>query len=124
MTGETLRTMVLDKDAELRRGAVLAMAMKDDKTHLPDLIEAFYDGKDDMVRIFVAMSDTAEQSGKIATDAAYTLAIASRYEIERRLGHRARVTFLIGRRGGSQTLDAGLHADRAGRPPLDGARAA
>jgi len=81
--------------------------------HLPDLIEAFYDGRDDVVRIFVAMSDTAEQSGKIATDAAYTLAIASRYEAERRIGHRARVTFLIGAgragfRGGFDPANEGV----------------
>jgi phosphoenolpyruvate carboxylase len=50
------------------------------------------------------MSDTALQSGKIATDAAYTLAIAGREEAERRLAAHARrigepapsVTFLIG----------------------------
>ncbi len=76
--------------------------------HLPDLLEAFYlalergSGAADLptpgdlphlastaprpiVRVFVAMSDTAEQSGKIATDAAYTLAIAGRDEAERRL---------------------------------------
>jgi aspartate/methionine/tyrosine aminotransferase/phosphoenolpyruvate carboxylase len=93
---------------------------------LPDLLEAFYlalergVGKEDLptpalfrtafsrpeavVRVFVAMSDTAEQSGKIATDAALTLALAGREEAERRLAaHAARlgepapsVTFLIG----------------------------
>ena len=50
------------------------------------------------------MSDTAEQSGKIATDAAFTLALAGREEAERRLAAHARrdrgarpaVTFLIG----------------------------
>ncbi len=57
--------------------------------HLPDLL-----AECDATRVFVAMSDTAEQSGKIATDVAYTLAIASREEAERRLGRR--VTFLIG----------------------------
>jgi phosphoenolpyruvate carboxylase len=49
--------------------------------HLPDRLEAFrrdIGAQEDVVRVFVAMSDTAEQSGKIATDAAYTLAIASR----------------------------------------------
>lgn len=61
--------------------------------HLPELL-ASRDNSDPLVRIFVAMSDTAEQSGKIATDVAYTLAIASREEAERRLGKR--VTFLIG----------------------------
>ncbi len=76
--------------------------------HLPELIEAYYDGLcranlqetlvtdggEAIVRVFVAMSDTAEQSGKIATDAAYALAMASRQEAERRMGFR--VTFLIG----------------------------
>jgi aspartate/methionine/tyrosine aminotransferase/phosphoenolpyruvate carboxylase len=84
--------------------------------HLPDLLEELYkalerntgianrptpesfctrfDGAEAMVRVFVAMSDTAEQSGKIATDAAYTLAVAAREEAEHRLGMR--VTYLIG----------------------------
>ena len=94
--------------------------------HLPDLLEAFYlalergvgvfglptpgsfrttfERSEAVVRVFIAMSDTAEQSGKIATDAAYTLAIASREEAERRLATHARrlsepaplVTFLVG----------------------------
>jgi aspartate/methionine/tyrosine aminotransferase/phosphoenolpyruvate carboxylase len=94
--------------------------------HLPDLLEAFYlalerglgvadlptpgifrtafDRPEAVVRVFVAMSDTAEQSGKIATDTAYTLALAGREEAERRLAAHARrlsepapsVTFLIG----------------------------
>jgi aspartate/methionine/tyrosine aminotransferase/phosphoenolpyruvate carboxylase len=93
---------------------------------LPDLLEAFYRalergvGKEDLptpavfrtafsrpeavVRVFVAMSDTAEQSGKIATDSALALALAGREEAERRLAaHAVRlgepppsVTFLIG----------------------------
>jgi aspartate/methionine/tyrosine aminotransferase/phosphoenolpyruvate carboxylase len=94
--------------------------------HLPDLLEAYYqalernrgaadlptpesfrtrfDGSGATVRVFVAMSDTAEQSGKIATDVAYTLTVAGRDEAERRLASHARrigepaprVTFLIG----------------------------
>ncbi len=94
--------------------------------HLPDLLDAYYaalernrgiadlpgpeglrtgfDARTSVVRVFVAMSDTAEQSGKIATDAAYTLTLAGRDEAERRLAARARscgeppprVTFLIG----------------------------
>ncbi|MFN8093445.1 MAG: phosphoenolpyruvate carboxylase [Vicinamibacteria bacterium] len=93
---------------------------------LPELLEAFYlalergRGAEDLptpatfrtsfekaeatVRVFVAMSDTAEQSGKIATDSALTLAVAGREEAERRLAaHAARcgepapsVTFLVG----------------------------
>jgi aspartate/methionine/tyrosine aminotransferase/phosphoenolpyruvate carboxylase len=94
--------------------------------HLPELLEHFYlalergIGKGDLptpdtfrtsferaeaiVRVFVAMSDTALQSGKLATDTAYTLAVAGREEAERRLALRAarsgqpapKVTFLIG----------------------------
>ncbi|HSW32438.1 MAG TPA: phosphoenolpyruvate carboxylase [Steroidobacteraceae bacterium] len=94
--------------------------------HLPDLLEKFYvalergRGIEDLptpdtlctsferreaeLRVFVAMSDTALQSGKIATDAAYALAIAGRDEAQRRLAvHATRigepapsVTFLIG----------------------------
>jgi len=94
--------------------------------HLPDLLEAFYlalergvgaedlptpatfrtafEGAEATVRVFVAMSDTAEQSGKIATDAALALALGARAEAERRLAaHAARVeepaptvTFLVG----------------------------
>jgi N-succinyldiaminopimelate aminotransferase len=95
-------------------------------THLPDLLEKFYvalergiglagvptpdtfrtsfDRPESVMRVFVAMSDTALQSGKIATDAAYALAVAGRDEAERRLAVHARrigepapaVTFLIG----------------------------
>ena len=43
MTAETLRVMAKDEDVELRRAAVLAMAMKDDKAHIPDLITALMD---------------------------------------------------------------------------------
>ena len=50
MTGETLRTMAKDEDPELRRGAVLAMAMKDDKTHIPDLVAALLDEEEVVVR--------------------------------------------------------------------------
>jgi len=95
-------------------------------THLPDLLEKFYvalergiglagvptpdtfrtsfERREAIVRVFVAMSDTALQSGKIATDAAYTFAVAGREEAERRLAAHAQrigepapsVTFLIG----------------------------
>jgi len=94
--------------------------------HLPDLLEAFYlalergigaedlptpatfrdgfEGRESLLRVFVAMSDTALQSGKVATDAASSLAIAQREEAQRRLAAHARrlgepppkVTFLIG----------------------------
>jgi len=39
MSADTLRGFLKGDDAELRRAAVLACAMKDDKTHVPDLIE-------------------------------------------------------------------------------------
>jgi len=42
------------------------------------------------LRVFVAMSDTALQSGKIATDTAYALAVAGREEAERRLASHAK----------------------------------
>ncbi len=94
--------------------------------HLPDLLDGYYQGlernrglsdlptpasfvtqferREAIVRVFIAMSDTAEQSGKIATDAAYTLAVAGRADAERRLARRAadsgepppRVSILVG----------------------------
>ncbi|MFM8272710.1 MAG: hypothetical protein ACKODX_10305 [Gemmata sp.] len=48
MTPATLRTMLKADPAELRRAAALACAMKDDKDHVPDLIELITD-KDDAV---------------------------------------------------------------------------
>jgi hypothetical protein len=39
MSADTLRAFLKGDDAELRRAAALACAMKDDKTHVPDLIE-------------------------------------------------------------------------------------
>ena len=117
--------------------------------HLPDLLEIFYralerglgvdglptpdsfrtafDSPESQVRVFVAMSDTALQSGKLATDAACTLAIAGREEAERRLALHAqrlgepapRVTFLIGAgragfRGGFDPTHPGVIAQFAG----------
>ena len=117
--------------------------------HLPDLLEIFYralerglgvdglptpdsfrtafDSAESQVRVFVAMSDTALQSGKLATDAACTLAIAGREEAERRLALHAkrlgepapRVTFLIGAgragfRGGFDPAHPGVIAQFAG----------
>jgi aspartate/methionine/tyrosine aminotransferase/phosphoenolpyruvate carboxylase len=129
-------------------------------SHLPDLLEAFYvtlarnrglqglpttdgfvtrdDGTGATVRVFVAMSDTAEQSGKIAADAAYTLAIARRDEAERRLAEQARrigapppsVTFLVGSgragfRGGFDPEHEGVIAQfsRADGATIQGLRA-
>lgn len=97
--------------------------------HLPRLLEALPHRNDDpLIRVFVAMSDTAEQSGKIATDVAYTLAIASREDAERRFG--ARVTFLIGAgragfRGGFDPAHPGViqQFSRADGVTLQGIRA-
>ncbi len=128
--------------------------------HLPEFLEIFYetlernrgaeglptpasfrtrfDGSDAVVRIFVAMSDTAEQSGKIATDAAFTLAVAGREEAERRLAGHARkageppprVTYLIGAggagfRGGFDPSHEGVIAQfaRADGVTMQGIRA-
>jgi hypothetical protein len=50
MTAETLRRQMKDSDPELRRGAVLAAAMKEDKAHVPDLIDRITDPADIVVR--------------------------------------------------------------------------
>ncbi len=126
---------------------------------LPDLLDALYrafgrnrgltgmptpgsfatrfDGQEPLARVFVAMSDTAEQSGKIATDAAYALTVAGRDEAERRLAARAaefgeeapRVTLLIGAgragfRGGFDPAHDGVIGQfaRAGGVTLQGIR--
>ena len=128
--------------------------------HLPDLLESFYAMLERnrgvpglpsassfvtragepaaIVRVFVAMSDTAEQSGKIATDTAYALLVAGREDAERRLADLARragepspkVTFLIGAgragfRGGLDPAHDGVIAQfaRAGGVTLQGIRA-
>jgi aspartate/methionine/tyrosine aminotransferase/phosphoenolpyruvate carboxylase len=129
-------------------------------SHLPDLLESFYAMLERnrgvpglpsassfvtrageaaaRVRVFVAMSDTAEQSGKIAADAAYALMVAGREEAERRLAVHARrageppprVTFLVGAgragfRGGFDPAHDGVIAQfaRAGGVTLQGIRA-
>lgn len=50
MSAETLRGMLKADDVELRRAAVLACAMKDDKTHAPDLIDRLTDDEEFVVR--------------------------------------------------------------------------
>jgi aspartate/methionine/tyrosine aminotransferase/phosphoenolpyruvate carboxylase len=110
--------------------------------HLPEMLEKFYlalergtdvaglptpatfrdgfAGGESVVRVFVAMSDTALQSGKIATDAACTLAIAGREEAERRLAAHAQrcgepapaVTYLIG--AGRAGFRGGFDPDHPG----------
>jgi HEAT repeat protein len=65
MNAETLRAMMKSEESELRRGAVLAMAMKDDKGHIPDLINAMMDEEDFVVRAARAglLSLTGEDFG-------------------------------------------------------------
>ncbi|MBN9121805.1 MAG: hypothetical protein J0I06_22135 [Planctomycetes bacterium] len=50
MTPTTLRAMLQANEAELRRAAALACAMKDDKDHIPDLVAAMSDGDGSVVR--------------------------------------------------------------------------
>jgi HEAT repeat protein len=50
MTADTLRAMAKDEDIELRRAAFLAMAMKDDKSHISDLIAGLQDSEEVVVR--------------------------------------------------------------------------
>lgn len=50
MTAATLRAMLKSDEAELRRAAALACAMKDDKSHIPDLIDALTDTNDAVSR--------------------------------------------------------------------------
>src|SRR5262249_1027831 len=45
MTAATLRQELKDDDPEIRRAAVLACAMKDDKSHIPDLILMLQDSE-------------------------------------------------------------------------------
>jgi hypothetical protein len=49
MSPETLREMMKATDPELRRAAVLAAAMKDDKSHVPDLINRIEKDDDESV---------------------------------------------------------------------------
>ena len=50
MTAKTLRAFMHGEDPELRRGAALAAAMKDDKAHVPDLIERLTDDEEAVAR--------------------------------------------------------------------------
>src|SRR5262249_47924057 len=57
MTSATLRERLKDPDAELRRAAAVACAMKEDKALIPELISALDDGDAWVVRaIGVALS--------------------------------------------------------------------
>jgi hypothetical protein len=49
MTPATLRAMMKEEQPELRRAAALACALKDDKSHVPDLIELVTDANDSVV---------------------------------------------------------------------------
>lgn len=62
MTPATLRTMLKADEPELRRGAALACAMKDDKEHIPDLIAALTDPDDAVTR--AAKAGLKSLSGK------------------------------------------------------------
>ncbi len=91
---------------ELAEGFYRALARNRGAPGLPtpESLATRFDGTDPLLRVFLAMSDTAEQSGKVAADVAYALAVAGREEAERRLAVRAaddggqppRVTLLIG----------------------------
>lgn len=137
---ETLRAALVEKVSRVR--LVPLCENVGALAHLPEFLEAFYlalergrglpglptasifrtrfDREEAVVRVFVAMSDTAEQSGKIATDAACTLALAGREEAERRLAALAkkagepapRVTFLIG--AGRAGFRGGFDPDHPG----------
>lgn len=50
MSAATLKGLMTNSDPEVRRGAVLAAAMRDDKGHVPDLIERVNDEDDRVVR--------------------------------------------------------------------------
>ncbi len=50
MTPDTLRGMLKANEPELRRAAALACAMKDDKAHVPDLVDAMGDAEGTVVR--------------------------------------------------------------------------
>ncbi|MCE9560551.1 MAG: hypothetical protein K8U57_00720 [Planctomycetes bacterium] len=50
MNADTLRSLAKAEETELRRGAVLAMAMKDEKAHIPDLVAALTDDEEIVVR--------------------------------------------------------------------------
>ena len=50
MSAETLKGMMTTEDSEIRRGAVLAAAMKDDKAHIVDLIDRLLDEDEAVMR--------------------------------------------------------------------------
>jgi hypothetical protein len=78
MTPDTLRAMMKADEAELRRAAALACGMKDDKAHVPDLIELIIDPSDDVTRAAKAAlkSLTAQDHGPPAGASAGQKALA------------------------------------------------
>lgn len=71
MSATTLKGMMGSEDAEWRRGAVLAAAMRDDKAHVPDLIDRLTDDDAAVVRAAHAglKSLTSEDFGPKNVDA-------------------------------------------------------
>ena len=67
MKAEYLRALAKAEEAELRRGAVLAMAQRDDKAFIPDLIAAITDNEEIVVRAAKAglMSLTKQDLGPV-----------------------------------------------------------
>jgi len=78
MTPDTLRGMLKADEPELRRAAALACGMKDDKAHVPDLIELIIDPSDDVTRAAKAAlkSLTAQDHGPPAGASAGQKALA------------------------------------------------
>ena len=57
MTADTLRGKLKDDDAEIRRAAAVACAMKDEKSFVPDLIEILDDPEPIVSRAAMAAPD-------------------------------------------------------------------
>jgi hypothetical protein len=79
MTPATLRAMMRAEQPELRRAAALACGMKDDKGHVPDLIELITDPDDSVTRAAKAAlkSLTGKDFGPAATASSGQKALAA-----------------------------------------------
>lgn len=79
MNPATLRAMMKEEQPELRRAAALACAMKDDKQHVPDLIELITDPNDSVTLAAKAglKSLTGKDFGPPATASAGQKALAA-----------------------------------------------
>jgi hypothetical protein len=79
MNPATLRAMMKEDQPELRRAAALACAMKDDKRHIPDLIELITDPNDAVTRAAKAglKSLTGQDFGPAADASAGQKALAA-----------------------------------------------